>query len=278
MSAAALSTGQKSTLVALGALIGCYSTLCGIGGGVFAVPLLHYVYRMPLRIAVANSLVLVAASTTSATLLEFLHPRSSLNGFVVAALIASSFVGTQLGYRAAQKLDVRKLKMVFCGLLVIVATEVLLNPTSLAGSAASATALTLSAREWIAIVLVGLVSGFVAPMLGIGGGLVAVPGLSYGVPALGYLGARACSMAMSMFTSWQSVWLYNREGSLRSATSLWLAGGALAGAAAGIQLVHVESVTKCAQALVAFALYFAAARFAWDLVLSRRAAQAADSE
>jgi hypothetical protein len=38
--------------------------LCGIGGGVFAVPLLHYAYGMPLKIAIANSLVLVAASTS----------------------------------------------------------------------------------------------------------------------------------------------------------------------------------------------------------------------
>ena len=72
-------------------------------------------------------------------------------------------------------------------------------------------------------------------------------------------------MAMSMFTSWQSVWLYRRDGSLRTSTSLWLAGGGLAGAALGIQLVHVPSITRVAQSMVAFALYFAAARFAWDL-------------
>lgn len=274
MSADALTRGQKAMLVALGALIGAYSTLCGIGGGVFAVPLLHYVYRMPLRLAVANSLVLVAASTSCATLLEFLHPHSSLNGYIAGVLIASSFLGTQLGYRAAQKLDVRKLKLVFCVLLVAVATQVLFNPTAPGSSATPASAVAPTSHEWTTIVIVGLASGFVAPMLGIGGGLVAVPGLSYGVPALGYLGARACSMAMSMFTSWQSVYLYNREGSLQSTTSLWLAAGALAGAAIGIQLVHVDAVTSVAHAFVSFALYFAAARFAWDLALTRQQAQA----
>lgn len=265
-----LSNAKKAILVALGVLIGGYSTVCGIGGGVFAVPLLHYVYRMPLRLAVANSLVLVAASTTSATILEFFHPHSSLNGFIAAVLIASSFVGTQLGYRATKRLDVRMLKLVFCVLLVVVATEVLLNPMSTESSSASAMSFAPTSHEWVLIVLVGFASGFVAPMLGIGGGLIAVPGLSFGVPALGYLGARACSMAMSMFTSWQSVWLYSRDGSLTSTTSLWLALGALVGAAVGIQLVHIESVTSVAHALVAFALYFAAARFAWDLVVARR--------
>lgn len=268
MSAPAPTLARKFVLVALGLVIGCYSTLCGIGGGVFAVPLLHYVYGMELPIAVANSLVLVAASTTSATLLEVLRSDSGVHWRISAVLIATSYVGARLGYAATKRIDVRRLKLIFCVLLVAVALNVILNPRPTSASAPAVAAIAPGVVDWLVVAATGFVAGFVAPMLGIGGGLVAVPGLLYGVPALGYLGARACSMAMSMFTSWHSVWLYRRDGSLRTTTSIWLALGALVGAALGIQLIHVKNVAEIAQSLVAFALFFAAARFAWDVWLS----------
>ncbi|MBL8859682.1 MAG: sulfite exporter TauE/SafE family protein [Planctomycetes bacterium] len=259
------SFAQKLILVVLGVVLGTYSTLCGIGGGVFAVPLFHYVWKMPLGVAVANSLVLVVASTTSATVAEFLHPESKLDFAVTAALIVTSFVGTRLGYRAAKQMPVRTLKFVFAVLLTLVALEVLLDTHFKDSAVVLGSAAALSVGQWCAVLAIGFVAGFVAPLLGIGGGLVAVPGLVYGVPDLGYLGARACSMAMSMFTSCQSVLLYKRDGSLRTATSGWLALGAVAGGVLGIRLVHIPSITNSARYLVGFALLFAAGRFALDL-------------
>jgi uncharacterized membrane protein YfcA len=264
-------TGRETAgLLAIGVVLGTYSTLCGIGGGVFAVPLFHYVWKMPLQVAIANSLVLVLASTTSATITELLHPHSSIDFAVVALLIATSFFGTRLGYAAAKKLNVRTLKLVFAVLLTLVALEVLFDSHFRDAAGVTGSAASLTTAQWLGVAVVGLAAGFVAPMLGIGGGLIAVPGLVYGVPALGYLGARACSMAMSMFTSWQSVFLYKRDGSLRTHTSGWLAAGALAGGVLGIQLVHVPAVTASARWLVGFALLFAAARFAWDVLVAYR--------
>lgn len=259
------SGGEKAVLAGLGVLLGTYSTLCGIGGGVFAVPLFHYVWKMPLPIAVANSLVLVLASTTSATVSELLHPRSSFDPGIVVVLVVTSFAGTRLGYAAAKRLNVRALKTIFAVLLTVVACEVLFDTQFRDAAGVAGSAAVLVPWQWGIVAAVGFAAGFVAPMLGIGGGLIAVPGLVYGVPSLGYLGARACSMAMSMFTSWQSVFLYKRDGSLRTHTSGWLAAGALAGGVIGIALVHVPAVTASARWLVGFALLFAAARFAWDL-------------
>jgi uncharacterized membrane protein YfcA len=260
-----LAPGRRVGLALLGALIGTYSTLCGIGGGVFAVPFLHYVMKMPLRTSVANSLVLVAASTTAATALELVHAETALRLDVVAALVAGSFVGTRIGFAIGKRVPTRGLKAVFAVLLVAVALQLLLGggARSAFTQAEPGAALSVTDLAWIAVI--GLVAGIVAPLLGIGGGLVAVPGVLFAYPALGFLVARACSMAMSATTAWQSVWLYRRDGEIRSHAALWLSGGALAGGAIGVQLVHVEAVTRSARGLVAFALLFAAARFAWDL-------------
>ncbi len=263
---------QSLALGLLGLLIGTWSTLCGIGGGIFAVPLLHYVYGMELRAAVANSLWLVAASTSAATLAEITRPDSVLHLRVLGVLVFFSLIGTQAGYRAAVRIDARRLKMVFCALLVAVGMKVLLAPAGPTAGGVSAADLNPTWFEYAGVGFVGLLAGFVAPLLGIGGGLVAVPGLFLGIPAIGYATARACSTAMSVFNSWQSVWLYRRERLSRAATAAWLAGGALAGGIVGDGLIHFESVVAVAQKLLSLTLFFAAARFAWDL--SRTRAQA----
>lgn len=255
-------------LLVVGALIGAYSALCGIGGGVFAVPLLHYAYRMPLRTAVANSLVLVAASTASATLLEALHAESALRLDVTAALVAGSLVGSRVGFAIGKRASTRALKAFFALLLVAVAVQLLVGDGARDVFTADAARGDLASAELALVAAIGFAAGVVAPLLGIGGGLVAVPALVHLLPGLGFLAARACSMAMSTVTAWQSVWLYRRDGEIRSGASTWLAIGAVVGAAGGIQLVHVDEVTRAARVLVAFALVFAAARFGWDVAQS----------
>jgi uncharacterized membrane protein YfcA len=255
----------------LGLAIGAWSTLCGIGGGVFAVPLLHYAYGFELRAAVANSLWLVAASTTSATIAEVARADSVLDVRVLAILVFASLAGTRAGFWISQRIPTRTLKLLFCVLLVAVAWRVFAAPASPATKGVAATVVELSPGAYASIAAVGLVAGIVAPLLGIGGGLVAVPGLFLGVPSIGYATARACSTAMSVFNGWQSVWLYRKEKLSRPATAIWLAGGALAGGVAGDALVHVEGVVPFAQRLLGATLCLAAARFAWDVRRTARA-------
>ncbi|MBL8861772.1 MAG: sulfite exporter TauE/SafE family protein [Planctomycetes bacterium] len=258
--------GPWWALVAAGLLMGIYSTLCGIGGGIFAVPLLHYVYRLPLRRAVANSLALVAGSTSGATLLEALHPESALRLDLVLALVTGSVVGSRLGFALGRAVSARGLKAVFVLLLLLVSVQLLWGGGAAQAFEAAALPAQRGWAEWALVGAIGLAAGVVAPLLGIGGGLVAVPAMIQLLPGLGFLAARACSMAMSAVNAWQSLWLYRREGEIRGAFSTRLMLGAVLGSALGIQLVHVEPVTRAARVLVAIALLFAAARFALDLL------------
>lgn len=256
---------RPSLLVLAGFFMGVYSTLCGIGGGIFAVPLLHYAYRMPMRRAVANSLGLVAASTASATILEALHAESALRWDIVGALVVGSLVGSWIGFALARRVPARGLKAVFAVLLVVIAIQMIMGPDASSKFVVGSVPVEWSGSTFAITVAIGFVAGIVAPLLGIGGGLVAVPALLHLAPGLGFLVARACSMAMSTVNSWQSVWLYRRDGEMRGPFAIRLAIGAVVGAAVGVQLVHIEAVTRSARVLVAFALVFAAARFAWDL-------------
>ncbi len=273
-------TGARAAILfVLGTLVGAWSSACGVGGGVFAVPILHYGFGMPLKMAIGNSLILVAASTLSATLTEALHSDSAIRWDVVGILVATSFVGTQIGFKVARRLETLALKRIFAVILAIVAIEVLFDfKPGTAAERAAVGEFHLDAIRVTAIAAIGFASGFVAPLLGIGGGLIAVPALFLGFPALGYLAARASSMAMSVFASWQSAWLYRGDRHVHWPTALWFAGGAVAGGFFGVTLVHVPGVASVAQRLLGATLAFVAARFAWDALRSKSTVTSAPGE
>ena len=261
--------GRDAALALLGLGIGTWSTLCGIGGGIFAVPILHYAYGLPLRAAVANSLGLVAASTTAASLVEAARGDTALHVGVLAVLTASSLAGTRAGYFVAARIGGRALKATFAVLLVVVAVKVLATSAPGGTGTSLPPGLAVTTGEYAGIAAVGALAGFTAPLLGIGGGLVAVPGLVLGVPALGFASARACSTAMSSFNAWQSLWLYRRDRLFDSRLAIPLATGALAGGVVGDLLIHAPSIVAFAQRLLGATLLLTAVRFALDLRASR---------
>jgi uncharacterized membrane protein YfcA len=254
----------------MGACIAAYSAVCGIGGGLFMTPILHYVKKMPLKNAVATSLALVSASATSATIAELLHADNQLTSerlLLVAALVIGSLLGAQAGYVVAKRIDVTFLKLIFAVILVISGMR-LLFPGEL--PAAAPIEFGVSQVEVAFASVVGFAAGFLAPLLGIGGGLVAVPALFLGVPSLGYLGARACGMAMGACASSRSLWLYAREGVVDKKRATALACGALIGASIGVQFVHFDGAVVIAKKLMGITLWVVSVRFVMDVVQSRK--------
>ncbi|MBI3968429.1 MAG: TSUP family transporter [Chloroflexi bacterium] len=56
---------SRAVAIVLGALIGGLSGLLGTGGGFLLLPLMLSILKMPLRVAIGSSLVVVAASAAS---------------------------------------------------------------------------------------------------------------------------------------------------------------------------------------------------------------------
>jgi len=259
----------------MGAGVAAYGAVCGIGGGLFMTPILHYVRKLPLKNAVATSLALVSASTIAATITEMFMGKSELTGnrwLLVGALVIGSLLGAQVGFRVAKRIDVTKLKVIFALVLVITGARLL----SQGDPTASEMAVDPTTLELLLTSLVGFAAGFLAPLLGIGGGLVAVPALFFGFPDLGYLGARACGMAMGACASTRSLWLYSREGVIDNHRAVALAGGAFIGASLGVVLVHEPGADEIAKTLMGATLWFVAGRFLWD-VFKRYGAKSKDS-
>ncbi|MEY2784905.1 MAG: hypothetical protein RL277_1112 [Planctomycetota bacterium] len=252
---------MKGLLLALvGLVIGTWGSLCGIGGGIFAVPVFHYALRMPLPQAIANSLVLVAVMTTGGTLVELLRADCAIAWDVLGALVATSWLGTHVGMWIGRRLSVRALKRVFAVLIALVSLEMFLTEPL----RASPQALEWSAGLLVLVLLLGFAAGILAPLFGLGGGLIAVPGLLYGLPELGYVGARATSTAMSTFNAWQSLILQRKQGHLRLGEALPPALGAFVGSYVGVWLAHRPEIAVPAQRLIALTLLLISVRFFLD--------------
>lgn len=84
-------------LLLAGAAIAFIGALCGIGGGLFAVPMLHYLFKLDLRASVATALCLVAATAYSSTLTEVLREDSALELMVVGPLAVGRSSGRSSG-------------------------------------------------------------------------------------------------------------------------------------------------------------------------------------
>ncbi len=237
--------------------------MCGIGGGAFAVPVLHYLFGVPLKRAVATVLCLVWCVSISSTATEALHSSSALNLEVVACLVAGVLAGTRLGFELIKRLNVQRLKLLFCVLFIGLGVHAALN-----GGAAPVNADTegfeLAVSQVWVVVAIGLLAGILVPMLGIGGGLVMVPALDLVLPGIGFLGARAASLATAVVSSSRSLLLYRKTGWVDWRVGRWFGAGAAAGAVLGVQLVHLEGVASVGRSGLGGILLFAALRFGLD--------------
>lgn len=267
---APISMAQAALLALIGLVIATYGSIIGLGGGFIAVPVLHYAFKRPLKESVATSLALVAATTSAGTLAEVLRPDSRLVWSLVGLLVAGSLVGAQLGFWIAQRTRTYWIKLAFAVLLVWSGAEFLVG-TGLRGAADMRSAEMVHAAHYGALAHgialgVGVAAGLVSPLLGIAGGLIAVPALYIAVPELGYLGARACALAMGVVASLRSLMLYGRQGQVHAARALALASGGLFGGLAGDLVVKIEGFEPAAKALMGVTLVLLATRFTWDVL------------
>jgi uncharacterized membrane protein YfcA len=244
------------------------SSLCGIGGGLFAVPLLHYLGGLPMKRAVATSLCLVLTLSVSATAAEAMHAASALRPEVVACLIGGGWFGARAGLRAAGRMDVLLLKRLFAVVVALAAARILALDALVDTSAGSGVTLTLPTVA--VVVAIGFAAGFIAPVLGVGGGVLAIPALFLSLPSITYLEARACSMAMTIFVSAQSVQDYWRRGEIELGRISGLVLATVVGALGGVLMVHLDGWVHGARVTMGCVLVLVALRFGLDVARARR--------
>lgn len=217
-------------LLGLGALTGLVSGLFGVGGGVVIVPALVAAFRMDQRRAAATSLVALLPISIAGTVTYAISGQ--VQPLAALLLAAGSVIGSPLGVRLLHRISSRALPWIFVGFIALVIVMLLISPPSRAGE--------ISIGWWsgAALVGIGLIAGVLSGLVGVGGGVVAVPGLEVVVGA-GDLLARGTSLAMMIPTTVVGILSHRKHLDVDLRTGLLLGGAAVVVTPLGSWLAHL---------------------------------------
>lgn len=127
---------RHSVLVpfSLCALVGILTAIMGVGGGFLIVPVMIYLLRTPLRMAVGTSLFQILFTCVGVTYMQAIT-NQTVDLELALLLGAGSTIGAQLGVQLNQHLRGEHLKVLLAGLALVVAgkmaVEFVLTPASL---------------------------------------------------------------------------------------------------------------------------------------------------
>jgi hypothetical protein len=176
----------------LGLVAGFLSGLFGVGGGILIVPVLVLALGMAQRVAHGTSLAAVLPIAVSG--LVGFGTEASVDWPVAVALSVGAMLGALLGTHALKVLPAGVLARAFAAVLALSAVRLAVDTTDAAGRGELDPALLAG------LLLIGVVTGTLAGMLGVGGGVVMVPAmiLLVGIPAAV---AKGTSLAVIIPTS-----------------------------------------------------------------------------
>lgn len=153
--------------IGIGLLAGLLSGLFGVGGGTVIVPLLVLLLHFDQRLAAGTSL---AAIVPTASIGVISYATTGSVAWVPALILAAgAVVGAQVGTKLLPRISQTALRWGFVGFLVVVIVSLFLVIPS------RDAVFELSWLTGVALVAVGIGTGVLAGLIGVGGGVIVVP-------------------------------------------------------------------------------------------------------
>jgi hypothetical protein len=242
--------GRLAWTVGVGILAGGLSGIFGVGGGILIVPGLVLLLRMKQRLAHATSLAAIIPIATSAVAGYALE--GSIDWPAAAWLGSGAAVGAVIGAGALHRLSERTLRQAFGGFLLLSALALLLHISDGAGRGDLGPALAAG------LVAAGVISGVLAGLLGVGGGIIIVPALIL-LFSFPNAVAKGTSLVVIMPTAIAGTLHNVRKGGADLGTAAWVGLGGVV-AAFGASLVSVRLDPRVSSVLFAVLLVAVAGR------------------
>ena len=228
---------QEVVTIISGGAVGFVLALIGGGGSILAVPLLLYVVGLPSTHLAIGTSALAVAVNAFANLIG--HSRAGNVKWPCAAVFAASgVIGAFGGSSLGKAMEGERLLFLFAFAMVAVGVA-MLRPRASEGDPT----VRINPRIAIYLVGIGLVTGFLSGLFGIGGGFLVVPGimLGSGMPILFAVGSSLLSVGAFGLTTAAN---YAASGLIDwPVAGLFVAGG-IAGGFAGLRLASRLSRTK----------------------------------
>ncbi|HEX7136180.1 MAG TPA: sulfite exporter TauE/SafE family protein [Iamia sp.] len=224
--------------IGVGLAAGFLSGLFGVGGGILMVPAMVLLLGMEQRRAHGTSLTAILPIAVSGTIGYAVEGKVD---WPVAAwlTLGAAGLGAMIGTHLLHVLPRRVLAYGFAGLLLATAVRMALDASDAGGRAG------LTIATVLVLVAIGVVTGILAGLLGVGGGIVVVPVLVVGL-GLPAAVAKGTSLAMVVPTSlvgtWRNVKARNTE--LVTAAVMGVAGLASSFAATKVSVGLDETLSN----------------------------------
>jgi uncharacterized membrane protein YfcA len=156
-----------ASFIVIGLLAGLLSGLFGVGGGTVIVPLLVLLLRFDQRLAAGTSLAAIVPTATVGVISYAVH--GSVAWIPAIILAAGAVVGAQIGTRLLPRISQTALRWGFVAFLVVVIIMLFVVIPS------RGVEFDLTWLSGSALVLVGVGTGILSGLIGVGGGVVVVP-------------------------------------------------------------------------------------------------------
>jgi uncharacterized protein len=161
--------GFVLTCIGIGLLAGLLSGLFGVGGGTVIVPLLVLILGFDQRLAAGTSLAAIVPTATVGVISYGVH--GSVDWVAALLLAVGAVAGAQLGTWLLPRVPLTVLRWAFVGFLIVVIVSLFIVVPSRDAELAL-TPLTIGC-----LILLGVITGTLAGLLGVGGGIIVVPAL-----------------------------------------------------------------------------------------------------
>jgi len=233
----------------IGVLAGFLSGLFGVGGGILMVPMMVLLMKFNQKLASGTSLAAVLPIAISGVVGYQIDHKID---WPVAVLISiGAIVGAQLGAKFLHQLPTHIITILFIFFLLISAVRLFFPNPEAAGR------IDLTVFSVIAFIALGVFSGILAGLLGVGGGIIMVPAMIL-FAGLGSAVAKGTSLVVMIPTAISGTWRNVKNGNcdLRTAVPLGIAGmlTAFAGAAVSVRMSDDLANILFATLLVAVAI------------------------
>jgi uncharacterized protein len=233
-------TGEKAMLdqlllVVFGFLIGILASMTGVGGGVFIVPILTFFYGFRVQNATGTSLTAIIFTALASTINYSKQKRIYFRTGLILAVTAAP--GAYLGGIVAKMIEERLLGLIFGTFIILVAVRVIVGlirekPKDKIGLVKSDKELARSGTIIIAGAFLSFFGGFASGLLGIGGGVLIVPIMTFALEMPIHY-ATATSMFTIIFTAISGSTEYYQSNLVNFPVALLFAVGTVVGAQVG---------------------------------------------
>lgn len=240
--------------MAVGLGAGLLSGLFGVGGGILVVPALVMILRLDQRLANGTSLGAVLPISVSSLVTYWSH--GNVDWPVAMWLALGAVGGAILGTRWIHTLPRHVLGYLFSLVLVVTAIRLFI-PMNATGRQ------DIDAFIAVSLVAIGLASGILAGLLGIGGGVIMVPAMVVLFSELSVV-AKGTSVAVIIPTAIMGTWRNRRAGNIDvTVAAIVGVSGVLSAILGGMIADHLSE--DLSNVLFATLILVVAMRMIWDL-------------